>query len=104
MRCRRARQAPAAAQRASSMVRFNAPGISLGPCAGDCARSVARFATPLPQAAGLGSGVHALTADGLSGTAVGAPRLAVTYFRFTVLFGMGRRGSRLRPPDRRLKK
>jgi len=55
----------------------------------------------LPQAAGLRPGVHVLTADGLSGTAVGAPRLAVTYFRFTVLFGMGRRGSRLlRPPDR----
>src|SRR5438128_1109212 len=149
MRCRRARQAPAAAPCASSLLRdgiderglarlhaiqlvrrfLPAAGAqrglvrSLGPCRGDCARSVARFATSLKRlwparqtrppvrrvAPRLALDRHAAAnkkARPLRRTGFfAAYGLAVTYLRFTVLFGMGRRGSGLLwPPDRRLKK
>src|SRR5207302_2714460 len=80
-----------------------------------CARSVARVATPLPEAAGLRPGAKAVNKKARSPCGSGfftVYGLAVTYFRvrnapsaqarFTVLFGMGRRGSRLLwPPDGR---
>src|SRR6267378_3641632 len=110
MRCRRAWQAPAAAQRASSLLRdgIDERGLarlhaiqlvrrflpaadarrglvrSLGPCRGDCARSVARFATPLPQAARLRPGATAANKKPRHSLEPGVScedGLAVTYFR-----------------------